>query len=101
MLFRMSLDVIGIVGIILLVGIVKKNGIMLVDVAIRAEREPGLSAEDAIHKVRLPRFRPILATTLYPVLGGVPLAFGTGTGSELRQPPGYAPWSAGCWCCRF
>ena len=90
MLFGMSLDVIGIIGIILLIGIVKKNGIMLVDFAIHAERERGLSAEDAIHEACLLRFRPILMTTLCAMLGGVPLALGTGTGSELRQPLGYA-----------
>ncbi len=82
----MNLDVIGIIGIILLIGIVKENGIMLVDFAIRAERERGLSAEDAIHEACLLRFRPILMTTLCAMLGGVPLALGTGTGSELRQP---------------
>ncbi len=90
MLFGMNLDVIGIIGIILLIGIVKKNGIMLVDFAIHAERERGLSAEDAIHQACLLRFRPILMTTLCAMLGGVPLALGTGTGSELRQPLGYA-----------
>jgi multidrug efflux pump subunit AcrB len=90
MLFNMPLDVIGIIGIILLIGIVKKNGIMLVDVAIHAERDRGLSAEDAIHEACLLRFRPILMTTLCAMLGGVPLALGTGTGSELRQPLGYA-----------
>ncbi len=87
MLFGMSLDVI---GIILLIGIVKKNGIMLVDFAIHAERQRGLSAEQAIHEACLLRFRPILMTTLCAMLGGVPLALGTGTGSELRQPLGYA-----------
>ena len=90
MAFGMPLDVIGIIGIILLIGIVKKNGIMLVDFAIHAERERGMSAEDAIHEACLLRFRPILMTTLCAMLGGVPLALGTGTGSELRQPLGYA-----------
>ncbi len=90
MLFGMNLDVIGIIGIILLIGIVKKNGIMLVDFAIHAERECGLSPEQAIHQACLLRFRPILMTTLCAMLGGVPLALGTGTGSELRQPLGYA-----------
>ncbi|WP_428486563.1 efflux RND transporter permease subunit [Rhodopila sp.] len=90
MLFGMNLDVIGIIGIILLIGIVKKNGIMLVDFAIHAERERGLSSEDAIHEACLLRFRPILMTTLCAMLAGVPLALGTGTGSELRQPLGYA-----------
>ncbi len=90
MAFNMPLDVIGIIGIILLIGIVKKNGIMLVDVAIHAERDRGMSAEEAIHEACLLRFRPILMTTLCAMLGGVPLALGTGTGSELRQPLGYA-----------
>ena len=90
MLFGMPLDVIGIIGIILLIGIVKKNGIMLVDFAIHAERERGMSSEDAIHEACLLRFRPILMTTLCAMLGGIPLALGTGAGSELRQPLGYA-----------
>jgi HAE1 family hydrophobic/amphiphilic exporter-1 len=90
MLFGMPLDVIGIIGIILLIGIVKKNGIMLVDFAMHAERERGLSSEDAIHEACLLRFRPILMTTLCAMLGGVPLMLGTGIGSELRQPLGYA-----------
>ena len=90
MLFGRPLDVIGIIGIILLIGIVKKNGIMLVDFALQAERERGLSGEDAIHEACLRRFRPILMTTLCALLGGVPLMLGTGTGSEIRQPLGYA-----------
>ena len=90
MLFGMPLDVIGIIGIILLIGIVKKNGIMLVDVAIHGERERGLSAEEAIHEACLLRFRPILMTTMCALLAGVPLALGTGTGSALRQPLGYS-----------
>ena len=90
MLVGRPLDMIGIIGIILLIGIVKKNGIMLVDVAIVAEREGGKSAEEAIHEACLLRFRPILMTTLCALLGGVPLMLGTGTGSEIRQPLGYA-----------
>ncbi len=90
MLFGMPLDVIGIVGIILLIGIVKKNGIMLVDFALTGQRERGLSSEDAIHEACRLRFRPILMTTLCALLGGVPLMLGTGTGSEIRQPLGYA-----------
>ena len=90
MLFGMPLDVIGIIGIILLIGIVKKNGIVLVDFALTAERERGLSSEDAIHKACLLRFRPILMTTLCALFAGVPLMLGTGTGSEIRQPLGYA-----------
>jgi multidrug efflux pump subunit AcrB len=84
------LDVIGIIGIILLIGIVKKNGIMLVDVALEEQRERGLTSEDAIHKACLLRFRPILMTTMCALFGGVPLMLGTGTGSEIRQPLGYA-----------
>jgi HAE1 family hydrophobic/amphiphilic exporter-1 len=90
MLFGMPLDVIGIIGIILLIGIVKKNGIMLVDFALVGERERGLSPEDAIHEACLLRFRPILMTTMCALLAGVPLALGTGIGSEIRQPLGYA-----------
>jgi len=90
MLFGMPLDVIGIIGIILLIGIVKKNGIMLVDFALEGQRMRGLGCEDAIHKACLLRFRPILMTTLCAMLGGVPLMLGTGTGSEIRQPLGYA-----------
>ncbi len=84
-----DLSVIGIIGIILLIGIVKKNGIMLVDFAITRERE-GYSPEDAIREACLLRFRPILMTTMAALLGGVPLMLGTGSGSELRQPLGYA-----------
>jgi multidrug efflux pump subunit AcrB len=88
--FGFGLDVMGIIGIILLIGIVKKNGIMLVDFALEAERTRGLSAEEAIHEACRMRFRPILMTTMCALLGGVPLMLGTGTGSELRQPLGYA-----------
>ncbi|MCB4768799.1 multidrug efflux RND transporter permease subunit [Ancylobacter sp. Lp-2] len=85
-----DLSVIGIIGIILLIGIVKKNGIMLVDFAIAGERERGMTAEDAIAEACRLRFRPILMTTMAALLAGVPLMLGTGTGSELRQPLGYA-----------
>ena len=85
-----GLDVIGIIGIILLIGIVKKNGIMLVDFALEAERSRGLTAEQSIHEACLLRFRPILMTTMCALLGSLPLMLGTGTGSELRQPLGYA-----------
>jgi hydrophobe/amphiphile efflux-1 (HAE1) family protein len=84
-----DLSVIGIIGIILLIGIVKKNGIMLVDFAITRERE-GLTPEQAIREAALLRFRPILMTTMASLLGGVPLMLGHGAGSELRQPLGYA-----------
>ena len=85
-----GLDVMGIIGIILLIGIVKKNGIMLVDFALDAERSRGLTAEQSIHEACLLRFRPILMTTMCALLGSLPLMLGTGTGSELRQPLGYA-----------
>jgi len=84
-----DLSVMGIIGIILLIGIVKKNGIMLVDFAITRERQ-GLSPERAISEACLLRFRPILMTTMAAMLGGIPLMLGTGAGSELRQPLGYA-----------
>ena len=90
MLVGRPLDVIGIIGIILLIGIVKKNGIMLIDVALEGQRHEGLSSEDAIHHACLLRFRPILMTTMCALFGGVPLMLGTGTGSEIRQPLGYA-----------
>jgi HAE1 family hydrophobic/amphiphilic exporter-1 len=90
MLFGFDFSLIGLIGIVLLIGIVKKNGIMLVDFAIAAEREEGLSPEDAIRKAALIRFRPIMMTTMAALLGGLPLMLGTGTGSEIRQPLGYA-----------
>ncbi len=86
----MDLSVIGIIGLILLIGIVKKNGIMLVDFAIVAERERGLPPVAAIREACLLRFRPIMMTTAAALLAGVPLALGNDTGSELRQPLGYA-----------
>jgi hydrophobe/amphiphile efflux-1 (HAE1) family protein len=85
-----DLSVIGIIGIILLIGIVKKNGIMLVDFAIAGERDRGMSSEEAIREACRLRFRPILMTTMAALLAGVPLMLGHGTGSELRQPLGYA-----------
>jgi hydrophobe/amphiphile efflux-1 (HAE1) family protein len=85
-----DLSVIAIVGIILLIGIVKKNGIMLVDFAQHVEHEQGLSAEDSIYQACIMRFRPILMTTMAALLGGVPMMLGTGVGSEIRQPLGYA-----------
>jgi hydrophobe/amphiphile efflux-1 (HAE1) family protein len=88
--FGFGLDVIGMIGIILLIGIVKKNGIMLVDFALEAERNRGLSPEDSIHEACRLRFRPILMTTMCALLGAVPLMLGTGVGSELRQPLGYS-----------
>src|SRR6201987_5964996 len=85
-----DLSVIAIVGIILLIGIVKKNGIMLVDFALQAEESEGLSTEDAIYQACIKRFRPILMTTMAALLGAVPMMIGTGVGSEIRQPLGYA-----------
>ncbi len=88
LLFRMDLDVIGMIGIILLIGIVKKNAIMMIDFALDAERREGKSPVDAIYEACLLRFRPIMMTTMAALLGGLPLALGTGTGSELRRPLG-------------
>jgi hydrophobe/amphiphile efflux-1 (HAE1) family protein len=85
-----DLTVIAIVGIILLIGIVKKNGIMLVDFAQHVEHEKGLTAEESIYQACVLRFRPILMTTMAALLGGVPMMVGTGVGSEIRQPLGYA-----------
>jgi hydrophobic/amphiphilic exporter-1 (mainly G- bacteria), HAE1 family len=90
MLFHYDFSLIALIGIILLIGIVKKNGIMLVDFAIVAERDDHLSALDAIRRAALLRFRPIMMTTMAALLGGVPLMLGTGTGSEIRQPLGYS-----------
>jgi hydrophobic/amphiphilic exporter-1 (mainly G- bacteria), HAE1 family len=90
MLFHFDFSLIALIGIILLIGIVKKNGIMLVDFAIVAERDEHLSAHDAIRRAALLRFRPIMMTTMAAMLGGIPLMLGTGTGSEIRQPLGYA-----------
>jgi multidrug efflux pump len=88
MIFGQDLSVVGIIGIILLIGIVKKNGIMIVDFALEAEREHGKSSTDAIYEASLLRFRPIMMTTMAALLGGLPLALGTGLGSELRRPLG-------------
>ena len=87
---HMDLSVIGIIGIILLIGIVKKNGIMLVDFAISAERDNHMSPAEAIRQACLLRFRPIMMTTAAALLAGIPLALGNGAGSEMRQPLGYA-----------
>jgi multidrug efflux pump len=90
MLLGYDLDVISIIGIILLIGIVKKNGIMMVDFALEAERVEGLPPRQAIYQACLLRFRPIMMTTMAAILGALPLLLGTGTGSELRQPLGLA-----------
>jgi multidrug efflux pump len=87
-LFRQDLSVVAIIGIILLIGIVKKNGIMMVDFALEGERKRGKNATDAIYDACLLRFRPILMTTMAALLAGLPLALGTGFGSELRRPLG-------------
>jgi len=89
MLFGYDFSLIALIGVILLIGIVKKNGIMLVDFAIMAERNDHLSAHDAVRRAALLRFRPIMMTTMAAMLGGVPLMLGQGTGSEIRQPLGY------------
>jgi multidrug efflux pump len=89
-LFHQDLSVVAIIGIVLLIGIVKKNGIMMVDFALEAERNPGKNATDAIYEACLLRFRPIMMTTMAALLGGLPLAFGSGFGSELRRPLGIA-----------
>jgi multidrug efflux pump len=88
MLFKTDLNVISIIGIVLLIGIVKKNAIMMIDFALMAEREHGKSTADAIFEACMLRFRPILMTTMAALFGALPLAFGTGTGSELRRPLG-------------
>jgi len=90
MAFGYDFSLIALIGIILLIGIVKKNGIMMVDFAISAERDENLTPEQSIRKAALLRFRPIMMTTMAALLGGVPLMLGTGTGSEIRQPLGYA-----------
>ena len=90
MAFGYDFSLIALIGIILLIGIVKKNGIMMVDFAIAAERDEHLTPEQSIRKAALLRFRPIMMTTMAAMLGGVPLMLGTGTGSEIRQPLGYA-----------
>ncbi|MGI4827828.1 MAG: efflux RND transporter permease subunit [Janthinobacterium lividum] len=87
-LFHLDLNIVAIIGIILLIGIVKKNGIMIVDFALEAERHQGMNATESIYQASLLRFRPIMMTTLAALFSGIPLAFGTGIGSELRKPLG-------------
>jgi multidrug efflux pump len=86
--FRLDLGIIAVIGIVLLIGIVKKNAIMMIDFALDAERAQGLSPRAAIHQAALLRFRPILMTTMAALLGALPLALGTGVGHELRHPLG-------------
>jgi multidrug efflux pump len=90
MLFRTDLSIVALIGVILLIGIVKKNAILMIDFALAAERNEGKSSRDAIFQACLLRFRPILMTTMAALFGAVPLAFGTGTGAELRRPLGIA-----------
>jgi multidrug efflux pump subunit AcrB len=85
-----DLNVIGMIGILLLIGIVKKNAIMMIDFALNAERRRGLAPAEAIYQACLVRFRPIMMTTAATLLGAVPLMLGTGTGSEIRQPLGFS-----------
>jgi multidrug efflux pump len=89
-IFHQDLSVVAIIGLVLLIGIVKKNGIMMVDFALDAERNHGKNPTDAIYEASLLRFRPIMMTTMAALLGGLPLAFGSGIGSELRRPLGIA-----------
>jgi HAE1 family hydrophobic/amphiphilic exporter-1 len=88
--WQLDFSIMALIGIILLIGIVKKNGILMVDFALQAQREQGMSAKDAIHQACLVRFRPIMMTTLAAILGAVPLMMGFGTGAELRVPLGVA-----------
>ncbi len=88
MLFKVELSIIAMIGIMLLIGIVKKNAIMMIDFALVAERQHGKTPREAIYEACLLRFRPIMMTTMAALLGGIPLALGTGTGSELRRPLG-------------
>jgi HAE1 family hydrophobic/amphiphilic exporter-1 len=90
MLFKMDLNVIAIIGVIMLVGIVKKNAIMMIDFALDAQRNHGETPERAIHQACLMRFRPIMMTTLAAIMGSLPIALGLGAGAELRQPLGIA-----------
>jgi len=89
-LFKTDLNVISIIGVVMLIGIVKKNAIMMVDVAISHQRDKGISAEQAMHEACLLRFRPIMMTTMAAIMGTLPIAMGTGAGAELRQPLGLA-----------
>ena len=88
LMFNMELSVVALIGIILLIGIVKKNAIMMIDFALEAEREQKKKAEEAIYQACLLRFRPIMMTTFAALFGGLPLALGSGVGAELRRPLG-------------
>jgi multidrug efflux pump len=89
-IFKTDLDIVGMIGIILLIGIVKKNAIMMIDFALAAERNEGMNSRDAIYQACLLRFRPIMMTTMCALLGGLPMALGWGAGAELRKPLGIA-----------
>jgi multidrug efflux pump subunit AcrB len=90
MICHIDLSLIALIGIVLLIGIVKKNAIMMIDFALEAEREEGMAPEDSIYQACLLRFRPIMMTTMAALLGALPLALESGTGSELRKPMGIA-----------
>ena len=90
MAFHFDLSIVALIGIILLIGIVKKNGIMMVDFALHAERTRGISPEESIYQAAVMRFRPIMMTTFAALLGAIPLALGHGSGAEIRQPLGFA-----------
>jgi multidrug efflux pump len=90
LLTRQDLGLVGVIGLVLLIGIVKKNAIMMIDFALEAQRERGASPHDAIYQASLLRFRPIMMTTMAALLGGLPLALASGTGAELRRPLGIA-----------
>src|SRR5271170_7436323 len=90
MAFKTEFSIMALIGVILLIGIVKKNAIMMIDFALEAERNRGLSSVDAIYEACLLRFRPIMMTTMAALLGALPLALGMGDGGELRQPLGIA-----------
>jgi HAE1 family hydrophobic/amphiphilic exporter-1 len=89
-IFGQDLSIVATIGILMLIGIVKKNAIMMIDFALHAQREEHLSPHDAIHKACLLRFRPIMMTTFAAIMGALPIAAGLGTGAELRQPLGLA-----------
>jgi multidrug efflux pump subunit AcrB len=89
-LFKTDLDIVGLIGIILLIGIVKKNAIMMIDFALAAQRNEGMDSRAAIYQACLLRFRPIMMTTMCALLGGLPMALGWGAGSEIRKPLGIA-----------
>jgi len=94
MLFGEDLNIVSIIGIVLLIGIVKKNAIMMIDFALQAQRQGGKSASDAIFEACMLRFRPIVMTTMAAILGALPLALGTGVGFELRRRSALRSWAA-------